>query len=124
MPQHYGHRALNIVSQSSSTGTQYLQAAGAGFALLRNGEHAVTYVSSGEGATSQGDFHEALNWASRDRFPVIFHIQNNHYAISVPIKSQTAGASVYKISAGYDNLARFAVDGTNFFETHFVITFQ
>ena len=84
MPQHYGHRELNIVSQSSSTGTQFLQATGAGFALLRNGEHAVTYVSAGEGTTSQGDFHEALNWASRDKAPVIFHIQNNHYAISVP----------------------------------------
>ena len=118
MPQHYGHHALNIVSQSSSTGTQLLQATGAGFALLRNGEHAVVYVSAGEGTTSQGDFHEALNWASRDKSPVIFHIQDNHYAISVPIVDQTAGGSIYKISAGYDNLARFNVDGTNFFESH------
>ena len=115
MPQHYGHLPLNIVSQSSPTGTQFLQATGAGFALLNNSEHAVVYVSSGEGTTSQGDFHEALNWTSRDKYPVIFHIQNNHYAISVPIENQTAGASVYKISAGYDNLARFNVDGTNFF---------
>ena len=118
MPQHFGHRKFNIVSQSSSTGTQFLQATGAGFALLRNGENAVVYVSAGEGTTSEGDFHEALNWSSRDKSPVIFHIQNNHYAISVPIEDQTAGASVYKISAGYDNLARFNVDGTNFFETH------
>jgi len=118
MPQHFGHRESNIVSQSSVTGTQFLQATGAGFALLRNGDHAVVYVSAGEGTTSQGDFHEALNWASRDKSPIIFHIQNNHYAISVPIERQTAGASVYKISAGYDNLARFNVDGTNFFETH------
>ena len=118
MPQHYGHLPLNIVSQSSPTGTQFLQATGAGFALLNNSEHAVVYVSAGEGTTSQGDFHEALNWTSRDKYPVIFHIQNNHYAISVPIENQTAGASVYKISAGYDNLARFNVDGTNFFETY------
>ena len=118
MPQHYGHRELNIVSQSSSTGTQLLQATGAGFALLRNGDHAVVYVSAGEGTTSQGDFHETLNWASRDKAPVIIHIENNHFAISVPIENQTAGASVYKISAGYENLARFNVDGTNFFETH------
>ena len=118
MPQHYGHRELNIVSQSSSTGTQLLQAVGAGFALQRNRENAVVYVSLGEGTTSQGDFHEALNWASRDRAPVIFHVENNHFAISVPIKSQTAGASVYKISAGYENLARFNVNGTDFFETH------
>ena len=118
MPQHYGHRKLNIVSQSSPTGTQFLQAVGAGFALQRDGEKAVVYVSSGEGTSSQGDFHEALNWASRDKVPVIFHIENNHYAISVPIEDQTAGGSVYKISAGYDNLARFNVDGTDFFETH------
>ena len=118
MPQHYGHKELKIVSQSSPTGTQFLQATGAGFALQRNGENGVAYVSSGEGTSSQGDFHEALNWASRDKSPVIFHIENNHYAISVPIEDQTAGGSVYKISAGYDNLARFNVDGTDFFETH------
>ncbi|MDP7027318.1 MAG: dehydrogenase E1 component subunit alpha/beta [Candidatus Marinimicrobia bacterium] len=118
MPQHYGHRELKIVSQSSSTGTQFLQATGAGFALQKNGENGVAYVSSGEGTSSQGDFHEALNWASRDKSPVVFHIENNGYAISVPIEDQTAGASVYKISAGYDNLARFNVDGTDFFETH------
>jgi len=118
MPQHYGHRELKIVSQSSPTGTQFLQATGAGFALRRNGENGVAYVSSGEGTSSQGDFHEALNWASRDKSPVVFHIENNGYAISVPIEDQTAGGSVYKISAGYDNLARFNVDGTNFFEVH------
>ena len=118
MPQHYGHKELNIVSQSSPTGTQFLQAVGAGFALQRDGEKGVVYVSSGEGTSSQGDFHEALNWASRDKVPVIFHIENNHYAISVPIEDQTAGGSVYKISAGYDNLARFNVEGTDFFETH------
>ena len=118
MPQHYGHKELKIVSQSSSTGTQFLQAVGAGFALQRNGENGVVYTSSGEGTSSQGDFHEALNWASRDKSPVIFHIENNGYAISVPIEDQTAGGSVYKISAGYDNLARFNVDGTDFFETH------
>ena len=118
MPQHYGHKELNIVSQSSPTGTQFLQAVGAGFALQRDGEKAVVYVSSGEGTSSQGDFHEALNWASREKAPVIFHIENNHYAISVPIEDQTAGGSVYKISAGYDNLARFNVEGTDFFETH------
>ena len=118
MPQHFGHRELNIVSQSSPTGTQYLQATGAGFSLLRNKENAVVYVSSGEGTTSQGDYHEALNWASREKSPVIFHVQDNHYAISVPIQDQTSGSSVYNISSGYENLARFNVDGTNFFETH------
>ena len=122
MPQHFGHRELNIVSQSSPTGTQYLQATGAGFSLLRNKENAVVYVSSGEGTTSQGDYHEALNWASREKSPVIFHVQDNHYAISVPIQDQTSGSSVYNISSGYENLARFNVDGTNFFETYMAFT--
>ena len=106
MPQHFGHKELNIVSQSSPTGTQYLQAVGAGFVLKNEGNGAVAYVSSGEGTTSQGDFHEALNWASREKAPVIFHIENNGYAISVPIAEQTSGESVYDICAGYDSLSR------------------
>ena len=117
MPQHYGHKELNIVSQSSPTGTQYLQAVGAAFALQRDKSNALVYVSSGEGTTSQGDYHEALNWASREKAPVIFHVENNGYAISVPLKEQIAGESVYKISSGYENLARFSIDGTNYFES-------
>jgi 2-oxoisovalerate dehydrogenase E1 component len=117
MPQHYGNKALNIVSQSSCTGTQYLQAVGTAFGLQRDGNNGVCYVSSGEGTTSEGDFHEALNWASKDKAPVIFHIQDNGYAISVPIKEQTSGESVYNICSGYENLSRFDVDGTNFFES-------
>tara|TARA_Y100000590_G_C15720189_1_gene1013275 strand:- start:960 stop:2951 length:1992 start_codon:yes stop_codon:yes gene_type:complete len=117
MPQHYGHKELKIVSQSSPTGTQYLQAVGAGFALQRDGSDAVVYVSSGEGTTSQGDYHEALNWASREKAPVIFHVENNGFAISVPLKEQISGESVYKISSGYENLARILVDGTNYFES-------
>jgi 2-oxoisovalerate dehydrogenase E1 component len=117
MPQHYGHKKLNIVSQSSPTGTQYLQAVGAAFALQRSNSDAAVYVSSGEGTASQGDFHEALNWSSREKAPVIFHIENNGYAISVPLSEQLSGESVYKISAGYENLARFSIDGTNYFES-------
>ena len=118
MPQHFGHRELNMVTQGSSTGTQFLQAVGTAFAMKRNGEKGVVYVSSGEGTTSQGDFHEALNWASREKAPVIFHIQDNKYAISVPIDEQTSGSSVYNIVSGYDSLSRFDIDGTNFFESH------
>ena len=117
MPQHYGHKNLNIVSQSSPTGTQYLQAVGAAFALKMDKKNAVVYVSSGEGTTSQGDFHEALNWASREKAPVIFHIENNGYAISVPLSEQIAGESVYKISAGYENLARLNIDGCDYFQS-------
>ena len=117
MPQHYGHKNLKIVSQSSPTGTQYLQAVGAAFALKKEKSNAVVYVSSGEGTASQGDFHEALNWASREKAPVIFHIENNGYAISVPLSEQIAGESVYKISSGYENLARLSIDGTDYFQS-------
>ena len=118
MPQHWGNKELNIVSQSSCTGTQYLQAVGTAFGLKRDGNNGVSYVSSGEGTTSEGDFHEALNWASKDKAPVIFHIQDNGYAISVPVSEQTSGASIYNICSGYENLSKFNVDGTNFFESH------
>jgi 2-oxoisovalerate dehydrogenase E1 component len=117
MPQHYGHKKLNIVSQSSSTGTQYLQAVGAAFAIQKDNSNSVVYVSSGDGTTSQGDFHEALNWASREKAPVIFHIENNGYAISVPLSEQTSGESIYSITSGYENLDRYSIDGTNYFES-------
>ena len=117
MPQHFGCKDLNIVSQSSPTGTQYLQAVGAGFAIQRDKSKGVVYVSSGEGTTSQGDFHEALNWSSRVKAPVIFHIENNGYAISVPINEQTSGSSIYNITSGYENLHRIKIDGTDYFES-------
>ncbi len=94
MPFHYGHKRLRIVAQSSPTGTQYLQAVGTAMGARWDGTDEVVYVSSGEGATSEGEFHEALNWAARGRFPVIFLIQNNKFAISVPVEDQTAGKSV------------------------------
>ncbi|MCB0333594.1 MAG: dehydrogenase E1 component subunit alpha/beta [Bdellovibrionales bacterium] len=118
MPMHYGHKELNIVNQSSPTGTQYLQAVGCAMASHKLKKNEVTYVSSGEGTCSQGDFHEALNWAAREKLPVVFVIQNNNYAISVPISEQIAGESVYKIVAGYENLERFEVDGTDFQESY------
>ena len=118
MPHHFGKRELNIVTQSSPTGTQYLQAVGCGMACKLNREKEVVYVSSGEGTTSQGDFHEALNWASREKLPVIFHIQDNEYAISVHISEQTSGGSVFSMVSGYQNLGRFDVDGSDYFETH------
>ncbi len=118
MPNHYGHREHHIVSQSSPTGTQYLQSVGTALAAVKAGKDEVVYVSSGEGTTSQGDFHEALNWASRAKLPVIFVIQNNKYAISTHISDQMSGESVYKFSAGYEGLNRYHIDGTNFFESY------
>ena len=114
MPAHYGHKELKIVSQSSPTGTQYLQAVGVAMALKKQGSENVVYVSSGEGSTSQGDFHEALNWASREKLPVIFFIENNKYAISVHISEQTSASSIYDMTKGYEGLARYKMDGTDF----------
>ena len=89
MPFHYGHKKWRIVAQSSPTGTQYLQAVGTAMGAVKAGKDEVVYVSSGEGATSEGEFHEAVNWAARERFPVIFLIQNNKYAISVPVETRS-----------------------------------
>jgi len=119
---HWGHQQLRIVSQSSPTGTQYLQATGTAMGCkrqkLETGKNEIVYVSSGEGTTSQGDFHEALNWSSREKLPIIFLIEDNGYAISVPIREQTTGQSVYKMTAGYEGLLRFDVNGNDFFEVY------
>jgi len=104
MPGHYGKKELNVPTQSSPTGTQFLQAVGTAIGCVRDGKEQVVYVSSGEGATSEGEFSEALNWASREKLPVVFCIEDNHYAISVPEWQQTAGGSVYDIVQGYANL--------------------
>ena len=100
MPQHYGHKDLRIVSQSSPTGTQFLQAVGCAMSRKWENKKEIVYVSSGEGSTSEGEFHEALNWASREKLPVIFHIQDNEYAISVHISEQTSGSSVFDMVSG------------------------
>lgn len=118
MPAHYGKTEARIVSQSSPTGTQYLQAVGTALGAVKEGLDEVVYVSSGEGTTSQGDFHEALNWASREKLPVIFCVEDNKYAISVPVSQQMAHGSVYDMVGGYRNLARFKVDGTDFFASY------
>ncbi len=117
MPGHYGKPSLNIPTQSSPTGTQYLQAVGTALGCVKDGKDQVVYVSSGEGATSEGEFSEALNWAAREKLPVIFVIEDNHYAISVPEWQQTAGGSVYEIVKGYVNLERYKVNGTNFVDS-------
>lgn len=118
MPQHYGNKDLRIVTQSSPTGTQFLQAVGCSMSRKWEKSKEIVYVSSGEGSTSEGEFHEALNWSSREKLPVIFHIQDNGYANSVPVSDQIAGSSVFDMVSGYENLAKYDVDGTNFFETN------
>ncbi|MBM4170126.1 MAG: tungsten formylmethanofuran dehydrogenase [Ignavibacteria bacterium] len=118
MPGHFGKRELRIVTQSSPTGTQYLQAVGVALAAKKEGTDEVVYVSSGEGATSEGEFFEAVNWAARESLPVIFFIQDNKFAISVRVTEQTAGASVYEVTKGFTGLDRVDVDGTDFVATY------
>lgn len=118
MPFNYGHRKWRIPSQSSPTGTQFLQAVGTALAQVKDGTKDVVYVSSGEGTTSQGEFHEAVNWASREKLPVIFVIQDNKYAISVTKKEQTAGESIFEVVRGYHGLSRYEVDGCDFTESY------
>ncbi|HSI05831.1 MAG TPA: dehydrogenase E1 component subunit alpha/beta [Myxococcota bacterium] len=155
MPSHWGHAEHNIPSQSSPTGTQFLNAVGCAEAGVYYGKLAdaagnkkvremkksakaddgntsfgvpkvklreavegvafhddeVVYVSSGDGTTSEGEFYEALNTACNLKLPVIFHIEDNGYAISVPVEVQTAGASISKLLSGYPNLLRIEFDG-------------
>lgn len=113
MPHHFSHKPLRILCQSSVVGSQFLHAVGRAWGIKHLGHDEVVYVSAGEGATSQGDFHEALNFASLHRLPVIFVIQNNGWAISVPAQEQTAGGSIIDVARGYAGLAVHEVDGTD-----------
>jgi 2-oxoisovalerate dehydrogenase E1 component len=120
MASHWGHRQHHIVSSSSPTGTQFNQAVGCAEASRYGGSAGdkisdeITLVTSGEGATSEGEFWEALNAACLRRLPVLFLVQDNGYAISVPIENQTAGGSISKLVAGFPDLLRLEVDGTDF----------
>jgi 2-oxoisovalerate dehydrogenase E1 component len=112
MPEHFSSRELNLVAQTACTGTQYLPAVGMAKAIHHDGGDQVVYVSSGEGATSEGEFFEALNWAARERLPVLFVVQNNGYAISVPQSSQTS-AEIHRIARGF-GMPTYDLDGTWF----------
>ena len=117
MPSHYSHPDKNIYTVASSVGAQWLPGLGAAMAVQRLQNDAYVLCCGGDGATSQGTFHEALNWAARTRAPILFLIQDNKYAISVPVEDQVAGGTPYKLAAGYEGLARYRVDGTDFFES-------
>ena len=118
LPHHWGHKDLRLVSRSSCTGMQFLQSVGTAIGAKKSGSDEVVYVSGGEGTTSEGEFFEAINWASRDKLPVIFHIEDNKYAISVPRSDQTAGGSIYKVVSGFENLERKLINGTDYFESY------
>ncbi|MGA9508789.1 MAG: dehydrogenase E1 component subunit alpha/beta [Candidatus Sulfotelmatobacter sp.] len=141
MPSHWGYKRLNIVTQSSPTGSQILQAVGcaeggryftqhpkaAEVSSTENDQNSdyryfkdvsfrgdeVTYVSLGDGTTSEGEFWEAMNAAALNKLPVIFCVQDNGYAISVPVEVQTAGGSISRLVSGFPNFHFEEVDGTD-----------
>ncbi|MGO9124960.1 MAG: thiamine pyrophosphate-dependent enzyme [Terriglobales bacterium] len=140
MPSHWSYPKLNVVTQSSPTGSQVLQAIGCAEAGRYFSSHPsaagkvsgdyrefknvsfhgdeVTYVSLGDGTTSEGEFWEGLNAASNRKLPVVFVIQDNEYAISVPIEVQTAGGNISRLVAGFPNFHFEEIDGTDFIATY------
>jgi 2-oxoisovalerate dehydrogenase E1 component len=127
MPSHWGNRQLNIVSGSSATATQVLHAVGAAEAgviysrveAIPDREHRfhadeIVFTSLGEGSTSEGEFWEAINIASNRQLPLLFLIEDNGYAISVPVEVETAGGDIGKIVRSFPGLRVEAVDGTDF----------
>ncbi len=135
MPSHWAHKRLNVFTQSSCTGTQVLHAVGCAEAGRYFAQHPnaarkaegdyrqfkdvqfhgdeIAYVSLGDGTTSEGEFWEALNTASNRRLPVLFSIQDNGYAISVPVEVQTAGGNISRLVSGFPNFHFEEIDGTD-----------
>jgi len=131
MPSHWGHRRLHIVSESSPTGMQVLHAVGSAeashyFSLVKEAAELATsfhsdeivYVSLGDGASSEGEFWESLNWACGRELPVLFVVEDNGYAISVPVDVQTAGGSISRLVKGFPHLLVLECDGTDFPESY------
>ena len=114
MPDHFSHKELRIPCQSSVVGSQFLQAVGVAKGAQLAGKNDLVYVSGGDGSTSQGDFHEALNYACLNRLGLIFVIQDNGWAISVPVAEQTAGGSIAHMARGYAGLTVHAIDGCDY----------
>ncbi len=141
MPSHWGHPKWNIVSKSSCTGTQFVQAVGAAEATLyyenrpkalaqakkaplgqyvRHDPNEIVYVSAGDGATSEGEFWESLNAACAKKLPLLYLIEDNGYAISVPVEVQTAGGNISKLVRGFPFLHVSECDGTDPLESYAV----
>ncbi|MGI9078087.1 MAG: alpha-ketoacid dehydrogenase subunit alpha/beta [Gemmatimonadaceae bacterium] len=130
MPSHWGHKKLNIVSSSSPTGTQFLQSVGCAEASMRasllniaggfEGDE-VVYVSTGDGTTSEGEFWESLNSACNLKLPVVYVVEDNGYAISVPVEVNTAGGSISRLVASFPALLIQEVDGCDFLASYEVM---
>ncbi len=112
MPAHYSSREHHIITGSSPVANHFLHAVGVALASKLKGEDAVSLTCTGEGGSSQGDFHEALNFAAIHKLPVVFMIENNGWAISVPLKKQMAIKHVSERAAGY-GMPGVTVDGTD-----------
>ena len=135
MPSHWAFKPLNVVTQSSATGTQILHAVGCAEAGRYFSQHPnaarkaegdyrqfkdvqfqgdeITYVSLGDGTTSEGEFWEAMNTASNRRLPVLFCVEDNGYAISVPVEVQTSGGNISRLVSGFPNFHFEEIDGTD-----------
>ena len=131
MPSHWGHKALNIVSQSSPTGTQVLQAIGAAEAgqifsrvpsipdrQSKFHDDEIVYVSLGDGATSEGEFWESLNTACTKQLPILFLVEDNGYAISVPVEVRTPGGDISRLVRSFPGLHVDSIDGTDFLASY------
>lgn len=116
MPNHWSDRRRRIFSHSSVIATQFPHATGIARELQRTGDPGVVMVWGGEGSTSEGDFHEALNFAAIRKLPVVFVIENNQYAISVPVAEEVAG-SLAERAAGY-GMASESIDGNDILEVY------
>jgi 2-oxoisovalerate dehydrogenase E1 component len=131
MPSHWSSTSLNIPSGSSATGTQCLHAVGCAEAGVlyqrleqiperesRFHDDEVTYVSLGEGATSEGEFWESLNTACTNQLPILYLVEDNGYAISVPVEAQTPGGDISRLVEHFPGLRTFRCDGTDYLASH------
>ena len=135
MPSHWGHKDLNIVSASSPTGTQFLQAVGCAEAWLRSTQtpgiatpetpyHSdeVVFCSTGDGTTSQGEFWESMNTACNLKLPVVYLVEDNGYAISTPVEVNTAGGSISRLLSGFPDLYIQEVNGCDVLASYDALT--
>jgi 2-oxoisovalerate dehydrogenase E1 component len=124
MPSHWSDPDLNLVAGSSPTGTQWLQSVGCaqGCVYLDPKTDEVTLACGGEGSTSEGEFWETINAACLENLPIVFVVEDNGYAISVPVERQTPGGNIATLLSGFATLHRIEVDGTDFLASHRAMT--